>query len=615
MPDLSKLNLEALDGLSEEEKKVALSILKEYSNQGTSKLYDDIVFEDYEEIPVTIDEFLTNPMYLGKGLINEEGKFTVFPYWVKTLKKIFPNNIDTAYNTLILTGGIGLGKSFVAVIAMLYLLYRMICLKDPYLHYGLQPIDKITFSLINITLDAAKGVAWDKMQQLLQSSPWFMAHGTLKGRGNVEWQPPKGIELIVGSKNNHVIGRAVFCLDGNTIVATENGNKKIKDLVDQKFRVFSKDSKGNIVLSDYCSAQPTIKTNKYYEIELENSSVIKCTANHRFMLIDGSYKEAQYLTEKDELADLNPIGYIYKTENLINGKLYVGQKSSSIFLGEKYLGSGKALNYAIQKYGKENFKTELVCWCFSKEELDKKEIEYIEFWDTRNKHIGYNIAPGGTGGNLGEEAISKMRYSLKHNGNSSLGKICITNEKVNRFINKDSSIPIGWHKESKSKGHLKSEETKLKMKESAKQRDYSNCKNVNKGKRRITNGTVNTFITDNQSLPEGFYFGLTQKTNDHIIKDLDSYKKQKSQSSSGKNNGMYGKGYLIKGEKNGNALYTFYYKDKRFETRKALKEYLNKEGFNISLATLKRIQAKKIGKTLYSRYSSIIDNLKWELKK
>ena len=133
----------------------------------------------------------------------------MFPYWVETMKKIFPNNVDTAYNTLILTGAIGIGKSFFADLCLLYQLHRLLCLKDPYIYYGLQPIDKITISLINITLEAAKGVAWDKLQQLIQTSEWFLAHGTLKGKTNIEYIPDKRIELIVGSKNNHIIGRAV----------------------------------------------------------------------------------------------------------------------------------------------------------------------------------------------------------------------------------------------------------------------------------------------------------------------------------------------------------------------------------------------------------------------
>jgi hypothetical protein len=200
-----------LNNLSEKEKELALKILRELSQDGNSQTYNDLLYSDYEEIPVDIETFLRDPNYLGKGLINEEGKFTVYPYWVKTLKEIFPDPLQPCvYNTLALSGAIGLGKSFVAVLCGLYELYRMMCLKDPYLHYGLQPIDKITFALINITLDAAKGVGWDKMQQLLQSSPWFMSKGTVSGTTNITWNPPKGIELIAGSLSRHIIGRAVF---------------------------------------------------------------------------------------------------------------------------------------------------------------------------------------------------------------------------------------------------------------------------------------------------------------------------------------------------------------------------------------------------------------------
>lgn len=303
--DLNRIDTSALDGLSEAERKAALSMLAEISKTGRSKALEEMEYADYEEIPVDIGTFLTDPEYLGRGLTNEEGKFTVFPYWVKTLKRLFPTNVDTAYNTLILTGGIGLGKSLCAVLCELYLLYRMMCLKDPYMHYGLQPIDKITFSLMNITIDAAKGVAWDKMQQLLQSSDWFMRRGTMKGTSSKYWAPPKGIELIVGSRNNHILGRAVFCLDGDTEVLTTDGVAKIRDLVGREFRPISIDGEGNWVEGDSCSAQPTGKTDVEYELELEDGSIIKCTPNHRFMLKDGSYKEAKDLSEDDELFGFN----------------------------------------------------------------------------------------------------------------------------------------------------------------------------------------------------------------------------------------------------------------------------------------------------------------------
>ena len=78
-------------------------------------------------------------------------------------------------------------------------------------------------------------------------------------------------------------------------------------------------------------------------------------------------------------------GYIYKTTNLVNGKIYIGQKKSTIFLGEKYLGSGIELVNAIKKYGKENFKVELIEELPTKKKLDEREIYWIDKYNSRNK--------------------------------------------------------------------------------------------------------------------------------------------------------------------------------------------------------------------------------------
>jgi hypothetical protein len=68
---------------------------------------------------------------------------------------------------------------------------------------------------------------------------------------------------------------------------------------------------------------------------------------------------------------------IYKTTNLINNKIYVGQHSV-IEKNDVYLGSGFLLKKAIKKYGKENFKKEILEYCDSKIEMSKKEIFWIE---------------------------------------------------------------------------------------------------------------------------------------------------------------------------------------------------------------------------------------------
>lgn len=310
-----------LDSLSPKEREVALKIMEELKNGGSSKTFNSLKYADYTEIPVDIETFLHNKKYLGNGLYDPNGRFTLFPFWEEKLKQIFPTNVDTAYNTLVLTGAIGIGKSTLAVICLLYMLYRLLCLKDPYLYYGMQPIDKISISLMNITIENAKGVALDKMNQLILSSEWFMSHGEMTGTTNLLYKPEKHIELITGSSNNQVIGRAIFCLDGDTEIVTTEGIKKLKSLVEKKICVVGVDDCGNQIVSDECTVIPTIVSDEEYSIELDDGTTIKCTPNHLLMLSDGSYKMAKDLNELDELAEsqYNGVGaYKEFIENIIN---------------------------------------------------------------------------------------------------------------------------------------------------------------------------------------------------------------------------------------------------------------------------------------------------------
>lgn len=103
-------------------------------------------------------------------------------------------------------------------------------------------------------------------------------------------------------------------------------------------------------------------------------------------------------------------GYIYKTTNLVNNKIYIGQKKSKNFLKEEYLGSGVRLNSSIQHYGKDKFKVELIEWCKNKKELDEREKFWIKEYNSRDPEIGYNITIGGdgtTGCNIWNKGLTK----------------------------------------------------------------------------------------------------------------------------------------------------------------------------------------------------------------
>ena len=91
-------------------------------------------------------------------------------------------------------------------------------------------------------------------------------------------------------------------------------------------------------------------------------------------------------------------GYIYLTENLINGKKYIGQHRAQEFEPNRYIGSGKFLSEAISKYGKENFKCSILEWCYSESQLNEREIYWISFYNAVEDSNFYNILKGGEGG-------------------------------------------------------------------------------------------------------------------------------------------------------------------------------------------------------------------------
>lgn len=211
----NKIDISILDSLNPEERDLAISILKEYSEKGTSQKFNDILLEDYAEIPVDILTFVDDNEYLGNAWHDAEGKSKLYPYWRTELKKLFPDNLHTTVNNAIFSGSRGRGKSEIASLIAAYLLHRILCLKDPIEYFHLKPTEKIVFAFMNIKLALAEEIGIAKFQNTLQSSPWFMSHGELEGRTKKVWVPKKfndqvAIEIKIGSQSDDLIGLPVY---------------------------------------------------------------------------------------------------------------------------------------------------------------------------------------------------------------------------------------------------------------------------------------------------------------------------------------------------------------------------------------------------------------------
>lgn len=199
-----------INNLSEKEKSLVNSILKQFSKDGVSDTFNSLLYEDYNEIPVDINTFIEDNNYLGYAWHDNEGKSKLYPYWKKKLKELFPDPFSTNVNNAIFSGARGLGKSEIAVTIAAYLMYRVMCLRNPIDYYGLKPTEKICFAFMNITKALAEDIANSKFQNTIKLSPWFQAHGTMVGRENIYWQPPEYIQIIIGSQSSHVIGLPIF---------------------------------------------------------------------------------------------------------------------------------------------------------------------------------------------------------------------------------------------------------------------------------------------------------------------------------------------------------------------------------------------------------------------
>lgn len=103
-------------------------------------------------------------------------------------------------------------------------------------------------------------------------------------------------------------------------------------------------------------------------------------------------------------------GYIYITTNLVNGKRYIGQKKINRNW-KNYLGSGLLISKAIKKYGKENFSKVIIDFAYTAEELNKKEEEYISFYNAVESEDFYNLQSGGSNSSPSVETIEKIRKS------------------------------------------------------------------------------------------------------------------------------------------------------------------------------------------------------------
>jgi hypothetical protein len=205
---------------------------------------------------------------------------------------------------------------------------------------------------------------------------------------------------------------------------------------------------------------------------------------------------------------------IYKITNKIDGKFYIGSHKTKN-LDDNYMGSGKYLKYAQNKYGIGNFDKQIMFMFETSEEMYLKEFELVnkEFIATENT---YNLKIGGNGGwdYLNKSGLNNSTKTMEQMQKSGF----IHAERLKSDLNyremrrlKSSENFKRLHKENKFKydnfkGKSHSVETKRKIgeKNSIHQLGENNSQF---GTIWITNGIDNKKIKKDGFIPEGWNKG------------------------------------------------------------------------------------------------------------
>ena len=155
-------------------------------------------YAQYRWKPVEIEEFICSPKYLNKAA-------EIYPGVLTAAKEL--NN--GRYVEAIMTGGIGSGKTTLALYTNAYQLYLLSCLRNPHRQFGLDPSSEILLVFQSMTLNLAKGVDYQRFRHMIEGSPYFNKyypfdkhlHSKLVFPNRVEVVPVAGTETAAIGQN------------------------------------------------------------------------------------------------------------------------------------------------------------------------------------------------------------------------------------------------------------------------------------------------------------------------------------------------------------------------------------------------------------------------------
>jgi len=250
------------------------------------------------ETPVDVKTFVQSPDYLGQPLLSDiqyeivEAMSQI--YRKEDLIDIMGDVEGTKHfnkytkNELILQLGKGSGKDFISTVACAYVVYKLLCLKDPAIYYGKPAGDAIDIINVAVNAQQAKNVFFKGFKTKIEKSPWFAGKYNAKAdsiefdkaitvySGHSERESHEGLNLLMAVLDE-ISGFASEVISGNEQGKTaDNIYKAFRGTVDSRFPDL-----GKVVLLSFPRYQGDFISQRYESVIAEKETVER---RHTFIM-------------------------------------------------------------------------------------------------------------------------------------------------------------------------------------------------------------------------------------------------------------------------------------------------------------------------------------------
>ena len=259
---------------------------------------DALKSDQFDEIPVDAKTFVEGENYLAQPPLSDVQYDIVEAmsqiYRKEDLIDMLGTEEGTRYynkytkNEIILQLGKGSGKDFTSTVACSYIVYKLLCLKDPARYFGKPSGDAIDIINVAINAQQAKNVFFKGFKTKIERSPWFAGRFYAKAEsiefdksitvysGHSERESHEGLNLILAVLDE-ISGFA-------NEVGTGNDQGKTADNIYKAFRA-SVDSRypdlGKVALLSFPRYPGDFISQRYDDVIAEKEVVTK---THKFVM-------------------------------------------------------------------------------------------------------------------------------------------------------------------------------------------------------------------------------------------------------------------------------------------------------------------------------------------